>query len=393
MASGINHLSKLYKDEMAAVGSEIINLEIDTVLHMDDPSLDWTIGGFSKHRINLAYGPAGAGKSAIVAMGAAKAQQERPDSIVLLNDTEFYYFEQPSRVERLGKYGIDTDNLMIIPGNTLDDAFGQISKIETLIKEKKVDISAWIIDSWQSIENEAASTKIDENKKGTGLSDSSNAARGNAKQMSPVLSRILKMAAKYKITVFIVQHVLINLDPFDYVKYKLPGGEKLKHYCDSILLLDSVNAKDSKLAEGDLNVEKDDIIVGKKIRAKAEKTRNTSEGKKADFFINFKECRFARPEESLFSLAEKLGVIYTPTEPEFDKKGKPVLDENGIQKIKEKTGWREVIVDETPFSAYGEPKFMEKLKDPVFYKKVRKLCDGSKKMSASTGESIVVKNV
>jgi hypothetical protein len=201
----------------------------------------------------------------------------------------------------------------------------------------------------------------------------------------------MKLAAKYNNTVFIVQHCMVNQEQYG-PRYLLLGGEKLKYLCDSIVYLETVNAKDSRLTDGDEVAAREDLIIGKKIRARADKTRNTVEGKSVEFWMNFEECHFALANESLFTLATKLGVIYTQTEIITDPKGRPELDKDGNTKTKEKKGWLEVMVDDTPFSCYGQPKMVEKLKDPAFAAKVRAMCNDSKKMSATSGKFSEVKD-
>lgn len=386
----ISVLSKLFKDEMATVASVGAASQVNSKLECGDPSLHWCIGGWSINRPNLVYGPSGSGKSALAAIASGIAQKKRPGSLVIFNDTEFYYHEQPDRIKRLEKYGIDTDNTMIISGNTLDDAFGKLAQIEELLKTKKIDVSAWVVDSWQGIENISAAKKLDENKNGEGASDAGNAHRGNAKSMNPILTRILGLAAKYKITVMIVQHVQVNQEQYG-PKFLLLGGEKLRHLCDSILFVESIQAKDAKLnASGE--VAKDgELIVGKKIRARGEKTRNTVEGKKVEFWMNFEECRFAKPEESLLGLAENLGVVYTPFEVERDEDGNPVLDKKtGAAKGKEKKGYYEANVGDDTVTVYGRPKMLERLKENTeFFLKVQKACMESQSTNAAKAEEAV----
>jgi RecA/RadA recombinase len=381
----ISILSKLFKDEMSTVASVGAAAQIVNKLECGDPALSWCLGSWTLNRPNLIYGPSGSGKSALASIGAGKAQKKRPGSLVIFNDTEFYYHEQPDRIKRLEKYGIDIDNTMIIPGNTLDDAFGKLAQIENLLKEGKIDVSAWVIDSWQGIENISAAKKLDENKNGEGASDAGNAHRGNAKSMNPILTRILGLCAKYKITLFIVQHVMVSQDQYG-PKFQMLGGEKLRHLCDSILYVESISAKDSKLnADGEV-AGQDDIVVGKKIRGRGEKTRNTVEGKKVEFWMDFENCSFAKAEESLLSLAENLGVVYTPFELEVDANGKPVIDKKtGKQKKKEERGYYEANLENGVFKVFGRPKMLEKLKDPSVFAQVQKACMQSNSMNASKG--------
>lgn len=381
----ISILSKLFKDEMSTVASIGAASQVINKLECGDPALSWCLGSWTLNRPNLIYGQSGSGKSALASIGAGKAQKKRPGSLVIFNDTEFYYHEQPERIKRLEKYGVDIDNTMIISGNTLDDAFGKLSQIENLLKEEKIDVASWVIDSWQGIENLSAAKKLDENKNGEGASDAGNAHRGNAKSMNPILTRILSLCAKYKITLFIVQHVMVSQDQYG-PKFLMLGGEKLRHLCDSILYVESVQAVDSKLnADGEI-AGKDDTVVGKKIRGRGEKTRNTVEGKKVEFWMDFESCSFAKAEDSLLSLAENLDVIYTPFEIETDANGKPIIDKKtGQPKKKEERGYYEVNLENGVFKVYGRSRMLEKLKDPSVFAQVQKACMLSNSTNASKG--------
>jgi hypothetical protein len=202
------------------------------------------------------------------------------------------------------------------------------------------------------------------------------------------LVRILRLCAKYKITTFIVQHCMVNQDQYG-PRYLLLGGEKLRHLCDTILLVESVSAKDAKMNAGDDIASKDEVVVGKKIRGRVEKTRNTMEGKTVDFWMNFEECRFAKPEESLFDLARNLGVVYTPVEEETNDDGEVIFDKKtGKPKSKEKKGWNEVTIDDGVISMYGRPGFVDKLKnDKTFFAKVQSACMKSKNLLGSAGKA------
>lgn len=383
MADSMGYLSKLFKKEEASVASVLMKEEYNSVLHCGDPALSWCIGGWTKHRPNLVYGPSGSGKSALAQKGAAEAQRERPGSVVLINDSEYYYYEQPERAARLAKFGIDVENTLIIPGNTIDTAFNRLTDIEKLLEEGKIDISAWIIDSWSGFENKASAKKMD---KGEAM-EAGDAHRGNAKTMNPVLTRIIRLCAQYKITCFIVQHVMVNQEQYG-PKYLLLGGEKLRHLCDSILFVESIARSDARLgADGEvLAATSTDVAVGKRIRAKATKTRNTVEGKTVEFWMDFENCTFAKQEDSLFILATQLGVIDYQKTVERDDEGNPIIDKKtGEIKVKKSSKY-EFPAGDTDAQDLGTVSAVkEKLKDKNFFAKVLDACMKSKKTSAASG--------
>lgn len=384
MAESMGYLSKLFKKEEASVASVLMKEEYDSSLHCGDPALSWCLGGWTKHRPNLIYGSSGSGKSALAQKGAAAAQKERPGSVVLINDSEYYYYEQPERAARLEKFGIDPDNTLIIPGNTIDAGFSKLNEIEKLLEEGKIDISAWIIDSWSGFENKAAAKKMD----GGDALNAGDSHRGNAKTMNPVLTRIIRLCAQYKITCFIVQHVMVNQEQYG-PKFLLLGGEKLRHLCDSILYVETIARSDARLgADGEaLMATSTEVSVGKKIRAKAMKTRNTVEGKTVEFWMDFENCRFAKQEDSLFVLATNLGIIDYQKNEERDSDGNPIIDKKtGKPKFKKSSKYEFPAGDVNAQDLGTVSSVKEHLKDKNFFAKVLDACMKSKKTHAAEGE-------
>ncbi|MEM4379208.1 MAG: hypothetical protein QXL01_00785, partial [Thermoplasmatales archaeon] len=100
------------------------------------------------------------------------------------------------------------------------------------------------------------------------------------------------------------------------------------------------------LADGSTTEENDGVRVGKKLRFKCEKSRNVVEGRKGEFWFNFQDGSFAKPEESLFELATNLKVIDHPS-----KDGK-------VNKI----WWEYPVGSPTPLKFQGGKSCIEALK-------------------------------
>jgi hypothetical protein len=223
-----------------------------------------------------------------------------------------YFHESPERMARLRTaFGIDTERCVVISTKEVNAAFANIFELTEAVRNNEISLAGWLIDSWKGFENKAAVKKI---LKGE-IDDAGNASRGNAKTLNPILDQVVKIAALSRAAVFVTQHVAQNQEEYG-PDYLLPGGENLRHQADAIVFIESIHAADAKLADGDQQIAKGDRDtekIGKKVRIRAEKTRNTVEGKQCEVWFNFRDGRFALPEQSLFDLAVKLDVMYHPT--------------------------------------------------------------------------------
>lgn len=303
--------SKLQKECGAVIAAYGAKEKITTTLYAGDPYLHWVTGGWSLGKVNILFGPAGSGKSTLALNAIGRNQQKNPGSWVFIIDSEMYFHESPERLARLSTaFGIDLERCAVISTKEINVAFANLFDLVEAVKTGEISLAGWLIDSWKAFENKGAVKKI---LKGE-IDDAGNATRGNAKTLNPILDQVVKIAALSRAAVFVTQHVAQNQEEYG-PNYLLPGGENLRHQADAIIFLESITASDAKLGDGDEMIAKGDREtekIGKKIRIRADKTRNTVEGKQCEVWFNFRDGRFALPEQSLFDLAVKLGVMYHP---------------------------------------------------------------------------------
>lgn len=358
--------SKLQKECGAVIAAVAAKEKINSTLYAGDPYLHWVTGGWSLGKTTILYGPAGSGKSTVALNAIGRNQQRIPNSWVFIIDSEMYFHESPERMARLSTaFGIDPERCVIISTKEINSAFANIFDLTEAVRNNEITLAGWLIDSWKGFENKSAVKKI---LKGE-IDDAGNASRGNAKTLNPILDQVVKIAALSRAAVFVTQHVAQNQEEYG-PNYLLPGGENLRHQADAIVYIESIQAADAKLADGDQQIAKSDREtekIGKKVRIRAEKTRNTVEGKQCEVWFNFRDGRFALPEQSLFDLAVKLGVMYHPT------------GDNGKEQA---AYW---TCDCWPDKFHGQGQATEAIKTtPEFQAKLQAAClsDGSKKTEA-----------
>jgi RecA/RadA recombinase len=360
-------------------------LKGDYVGYCGDPSLHWAIGGYMRARLNLLWGPTKSGKSTFALMWAAQ-EQKKTGGYVIIYDSEYNLEESnPATRTRLEAVGLDPDKVIIISSNSMNELFFGLSDLEADIKAEKLKVAAILVDSWGGVAVESAIKKIADNE----ISDAGNSFGGNAKFISPLIQFFLRLAGEYAITCFFVQHCMMNMDQYG-KKYLLIGGQKLRYLVHSSTFLEGVEAKDTRMdSSGHVIGQKevdDFVATGKMIRAYCDKSRQVVEGRKVEFWVDFEKAQFAKSEWSLFSLAERLGIVGHPTEAETDKKGNIKTGEDGKPIIKVKNAYWCYPADGAPGSTtwHGRPGMMEALKDKTLFDKIFKDCMESVAKNASS---------
>jgi RecA/RadA recombinase len=358
-------LKKIVKKESSAVAAEILKADKSLRIYCGDPSLDWCIGGWAKGRLNLVYGPTKSGKSAMTIMAAAQIQKE-DGGYVIIYDSEYYYKDDPDQMRRLETFGLDLNKTVIISSNRIGELFYGLGDLEEDVKKGKLKVSAIIVDSWGGIQSETAEKKIGDNK----ANEAGASFGGNAKYLNPILGSLLRLSAENNITLLAVQHCIKNQEQYG-DKWILLGGERLRYLAFRTLFVEGSSAKAGKLLDGDMTLDeameasedKVEVAVGKKILARCEKSRSVVEGRKAEFYINFAECRFAKKELSLFNLATNLGIIVHPK------------NDEGKENVQ---WWQYPVSSPAPLKVHGMAKMIDMLsKDENLYKKVLNDCMNS----------------
>jgi len=380
-------------------------LKGEDLLYMGDPALHWGVGGWQRGRCNLTYGPKGSGKTTLSLKGAAAEQQKRGGYVVIFDsegshcdpneeDLKGRLTERAQMYrDRYKKAGLDIEKIIVIGGsNRIGELFANIDDLESDIKNKKIDVCAIIVDSWGGVRSEHAVKKITGGK----VEEAGNQPGGNVRSINPIIQTFVGIAIETGTTVFFVQHCMRDLD---YGGWILLGGEKLKFLVHNVIFLESARGKESRLlADGTQSTKNTayDVLnnqaIGKKVYFRCEKSRSVVEGRKGEFLFDFDNLQFALPEVSLFNLAVALGVIAHPKLPEVEgsgpNKGKPVLDENGRPKLKEKVNaWEFPVGVPTPRQFTYASGMMAALKeDKELFNAVYQSCLKSNLKDATTEE-------
>jgi hypothetical protein len=295
-------------------------------------------------------------------------------------------------IDRYKKAGLDTDKLIIVSSNEVDVLMGNLGALEVDLKKGDLSVSAIILDSVGGIQGETAKNKVADGE----VASAGNSFGGNAKVLGPILQTLLRIAAEYGVTMFFVQHCIQNMEQYG-PRFILVGGQKLRFLVHNILYVESVAAKDASLLEGDQASESNDFAyrIGKKIRFRCEKSRQVIEGRKGEFWMNFEELKFARPEESLFNLATNLGVIGHPRTPELEttgpNKGNQKIDKDGNLVYKESKTWWEFPVGGTNANKFnGAKQTMDALaSNKNFFNDVFSACMATKNNDAVKGAEMM----
>lgn len=341
----------------AAVNSQ------ETLLPFDDPYLTWaTGGGLCLNRINVFAGQSGTGKTFLCAMAAGMLQKERPDAWVVIMDIEYYYHNKPERIQRLSKFGINLSQCFIVSSNEPDVIFAKLGELEQSLKDGEFELCCLVVDSLGGLEDKETAEKINEGE----ISASGNKMGGNAKMITALVKRLVRIAAEQSTTICMVQHAIVDIAGMaksggkGATKYIVTGGQKLRLLADLMILSENIERKDALVAAGDVTVAFDDrdvVAVGKAVRFKVLKSRDTMEGKQAEVKFNFSTCEIIQREQSLFNLAKLLGVMVHP-----------INEATG----KESQQWWSVSGKTEKY--HGEPQAVKAMADKKLFNEVLALC-------------------
>ena len=370
----------------------------DYVGDCGDPTLQWTVGGYIRGRLNLVWGPTKSGKSTLILKWAAAEQVRRgPNAYVLIYDSEYNYDEDDPRTRaRLIQCGLDPDFVIIAHGNDMNALFYGIADLKADVHAESVKegsglkVAAIVVDSWGGIGVESAMDKISKGE----IADAGNSFGGNAKFINPMIQYFLGLAGDYGVTCFFVQHCIMNMEQYG-KRYILIGGQKLRYLVHCSIFLETIEAQDARLGMGHQAIAKGDVedavAIGKRIRTYCDKSRQVVEGRKGEFWFDFENVQFAKPYESLFDLASRLGVIDHPVEPETDKKGNVLKDEAGNPKTKVKNAYwcyPANSLDPRSVQWHGKPGVLAALQsNTALFKEIFAECMNTTKKNATTDQT------
>lgn len=376
----------------------------ERVIMTGDPTFDWAMGGYKRGEANLFYGPSKSGKSTM-ALKLAAEEQKRTGGLVIIFDSEYAHdtSKDPEGVhQRWLTIGLDPDKTVSISSNLSNELFAGLADLEADLKvsrqwvidgadEKKkpsnyMEVAAIVVDSWGGIESETAKEKIEAGN----ISGAAISYGGNAKTINPIIQTILRISSTYGIMSLHVQHCIENMDKdprtgaYRGPKWILLGGQKLRYLSQSITFMETVESGDSFINEQGLLVkEHGGNPVGKKIRVRCEKSRKQVEGRKAETWINFTNCTFARTSLTLFTLASGLKVIGHPMAQEKDKKGKLLFNDDGTPKMKQMPDSWWAFMNEPDRRVNGSTAMVALLEsDPELAKRVLAACMNTTKVDA-----------
>lgn len=301
------YFSKLNSLMKGAVSlADVIQYDGPVSVGVGHPALDWALGGgFAIGRMNLLAGPKGSLKSTFATIAAGRLQQNDPESVVIIKDTEGYYHNNPIAASRLVKMGLDPERTIIHSSNEPDVIFKSLAEEEALLKAGEIKIAAYIIDSLGGLSQKHTEDSI---KKGE-ISSAGNKFGGDAKVIGALCKVFVRMGMLGP-TFFLVQHAYQNMEnPYD--PWVISGGQKLQYLVRSMVLLETVQRKDAALMSDGENSEdsKSKVKVGKLIRAKILKTGFCVEGRVGEAYMDLNGCSPALVGDALAKIAKEVGVL------------------------------------------------------------------------------------
>jgi RecA/RadA recombinase len=326
MGSPHKYLSQFLKDEKNLQASMI--REPDRIATAS-PSLNWALsGGLVFGYTTCFYGPEGSGKSLLSMMAAGAVQQVDPEALVAVISTEM----RAPNPEKMQNLGVDPNRVLLRLANNFHDVFDWITSKDDKFKnsdgttggpglaytlEEGAPFKVLIIDSIKGIvaPKEANAETLEDATKQIG---------DISKMLNPALRSILPIIRQYNIMTIFVQQVNENQNP-DEVKYQnkkyiIPSGMALKHFCETMALVERVNSKDSKIFDKEMQTIRElPVQRGHTVRVKVEKANLDNPFREAEFQIDYQKGVVNTADE-VARLAIALGVIKHP----LNDKGTPI---------------------------------------------------------------------
>lgn len=321
--SGNKWIDMFMKDEKATVGSMV---EAKERCVTASPSLNWSLGGgFYYGHSTCLYGPEGSGKSLIAQMTIGALHRSDPKALAVVNTSEF----RAPTPERQKLLGIDPARIVFRKCNTIHDIFDWMTCKDSefvntdgtkgapgmlYMLGEGAPIRAVITDSIKGIRGPRESVL-------GSLED--DYMMDLSKVLNPCFRAITEPIDKYNLLSVFVQQVNENnnADEVKYqgIKWKVPCGQALKHFCVSMALVERVTKKDSKSFNEDLeNISEKSLQTGHTIRVRVEKANMDKPFREAEFKIDY-DRGVVETELEVVKMAAGLGVIHHPINPDNQK--------------------------------------------------------------------------
>lgn len=177
-------------------------------------------GGIKVGRMSMISAPSALGKSLLALSTIKGAQRDNKEVITILVDAEFSFDYNVAK-----KMGIDTskEKLIVFQESSIEQVKNIILKtIENVEKNKRKDIFV-VIDSWGTL---VSSKTLEDGLLGKDVTDMTLPKKKND------LANVL---LNTRTTVLVINHIYMNTGGFG-DPMMIPGGERLKFNCSSIIL-------------------------------------------------------------------------------------------------------------------------------------------------------------
>lgn len=272
-----------------------------TCYKFTSPSLNWaTDGGLPGGKVLLGYGPESSGKTFLFFDLVKNMQAIDPEGVACLYDAEYHW--DPNYA---AKIGVDIDRIIVRQTNQSSKIFDHFTdKIMPMVQDG-LPLRMIGVDSVRSIRGPAEEDMDSVN---------DNVMADLARLLPKVTKKWIGPIRQSKIATVLVQQVNEEMDAdlvkYQHKKWKVPNGQALKHFADLMVLVERVNAKDSKIFDREA---KDPAAVqlGHTVRAKAEKNRVGAPYRVAEFQLQY-GVGIVNTHAEVAGLAIKLGVVERP---------------------------------------------------------------------------------
>ena len=274
----------------------------DNVIALDSPSFNWAVGngGLVRGKAICLFGPESGGKSLMMQLIMAQIQQEDPEAIGILFDTEYSF-----NTDWFRKLGGDPKRLIVRQTNDPLKIFDYMSPEGEMYEmlQDGAPIRFVGIDSVKGIRypKDIKNKTTDQTMGG-----------GGAAYLGPALKGLLPVIREFNITTIMVQQVYEEMDQYKKMNnpYIVPDGRALKHFCDYMIQVEKLETKAGRIEEGK-NIHGGAQQVGHIIRAKCKKNRVAAPYRTAQLTLRYDQG-ITDTDVELFELAKSLGIIYHP---------------------------------------------------------------------------------